>query len=83
MQEKIERDCAAGVEEQIGEMKAEGIRIPEKVINDEGKVLHRPIMPRERIGKEMMPKDFERKKGTLDERTVAREKRIVPDELPG
>ena len=83
MQEKIECNCAASVEEQIGKMKAEGIRVPEKVIYDERKVLHRPIMPRERIGKKMMPKDFEREERTLDERTVAREERIVPDELPG
>jgi hypothetical protein len=40
-------------------------------------------MSRERIWKEMVPKDLEREEGTFDERTVAREKSIVPDELPG
>ena len=83
LQKKKQRDRAPGMEEQIGEMKTEGVGMPEKVIDDEREVLHRPIMPGERIGKEVMPKDLEREQRAFDEGAVAREKGVVPDKLAG
>jgi hypothetical protein len=40
-------------------------------------------MTRERIGKEMVPKDLEREERTFYERAVAREEAIIPDEFTG
>ena len=69
------------MQQQIGEMKAEGVGIPEKVIGHEREVLHRPIMPGERVREEMVPEDLEREQRAFDEGAVAREKFVVPQEF--
>src|SRR5258708_7390656 len=58
------------------------ISIPNQVIENVGDVLDRPIMRRKGIEKEIVPETLQDKERALDERIVARQVLIVPDELP-
>jgi hypothetical protein len=62
----------------------ESIRVvgPESIIDHEGKILHRPIMRRKGVEKEIVPKGFQREERALDERVALREIVIIPDQLP-
>ena len=62
------------MQEEIRQVKAVGIAVPEKIIDDEGEILHRSIMRGEGIEKEVMTKRFEDEKRTFDERVVSNEK---------
>ena len=62
-------------------MKAIGVGVPEEVIEHVGHVLDWPVMHRERIQEQMMPKRFEDEDGAADERIVPGEKGVIPDQL--
>src|SRR5438270_3199460 len=67
--------------ENIRQVKAISVGVPEEVIEHVGHVLDWPVMHRERIQEQMMPKRFEDEDGTADERIVPGEKGVVPDQL--
>ena len=62
------------MQEEVRQVKAVGIAIPEKIIDDEREILHRSVMRGEEIGKEIVTKRFEDEKRTLNERVVSNEK---------
>ena len=70
-QQRIKKQPARDVEEEIGQVKSVGVVVPEEIIGDEGEILHRPIMRRVGIEKEVMTKRFENEKRTFDERIFA------------
>ena len=80
-QQQIKQQTARDVEEEIGQMKAIEIAVPKKIIDDEGEILHGPIMRGVGIEKEMMTKRFEDKKRTLHERVISNKIYIVPNHL--
>ncbi len=70
------------MEQNIRQVKAKSIVIPQPVIKHVGDILDWPVMDRERIKEEVMSETLENKKGTLDEGIVTREIIVVPDKLP-
>src|SRR5881394_909663 len=62
-------------------METELVRIPKKIVENEGDILDRPIMGGERIQKQIMPKSLQDQERTLDQRVVVRQVLVVPDTL--
>src|SRR4030081_3759899 len=57
------------------------IGVPNQVIENVGDVLDWPVMGRKGIEKEIVPKTLQDKERALDERIVARQVQVVPDQL--
>ncbi len=79
MEQKVEQNAAAGVQEHVREMKSELVRIPKEIVEDEGNVLNRAIMGRERIQEQIVTEGFRDQEWALDEWIVARQILIVPN----
>ena len=69
------------MQECVGEMEAELVRIPKEVIKNVRDILDRSVMRRERIQKQIMSERFGNKDRTLNEWIVVREILVVPDAL--
>ena len=67
--------------ENIREMEPVGVSVPDEVIENVGDVLDRPVMGREGIEEEVMPKALQNQERALDERIVVGQVLIVPDQL--
>ena len=72
-QQQIEKQTARDVQEEIGQMKAVQVAVPEEIIGDKGEILGRPIMRSVGIEKEIMTERFENEERTFDERVVSDE----------
>ena len=70
------------MEQDVRQMEAVGIGVPEKIIQDEGGVLDRSIMPGEGVEKKMVAEGLEDQDRTFDERIIARQILIIPHQLP-
>ena len=81
-QQKIQQDSAADMPEKIGEMISVRVRVPDQIIQKIGDVLHRTVVRRGSVEREKMPERFRNEQGTLDERIVANEPGVIPNELP-
>ena len=80
-EQQVEQDPAADMPENIREMEAVGIGVPNQVIENVGDVLDRPIMGGEGIEKEIMPERLQDEDRAFDEGIVVGEVLVVPNEL--
>ena len=67
------------MQQHVRHVKSPRVCVPEKVIDHVGDVLDRPVMGRERVDKQIVPKRFQNEERALDKRIVAREVIIVPN----
>src|SRR5438105_6390751 len=70
--QKVEKYSAAGVKQNVGQMKSEFVGVPKKVVQDERDVLNWPIVSRQRVEEQVMSKRFRNQKRALDDRIVMR-----------
>src|SRR4029077_12647502 len=64
-------------------MVTERISVPDEVIKKIGDVLERPVMRRRAVEREIMTKSFAEKQRAFDQRIIANERSIIPDQLAG
>jgi hypothetical protein len=77
-EQPVQQQAGANVQEDVAEVKTGCVGVPEKVIDHVGKILHRPVMTRIRVEKEIVAKCFEREQRAFDEWVVSREEQVVP-----
>jgi hypothetical protein len=70
------------VQQRIGEVEAKFVGVPKEIIKDEGDILNRSVVGRERIQKQVVAERFQDKERALNERIVARKILVVPNSLP-
>jgi hypothetical protein len=80
-EQQVEQDPTADMPENIREMEAVGIGVPNQVIENVGDVLDRPVMRGEGIEKEIMPERLQDEDRAFDKGIVVRQVLVVPDEL--
>src|SRR6266404_3781749 len=81
LEQQIEQNATAHMPENVREMEAVRIGVPNQVIENVGNVLDRSIMRRKRVEKEVVSKTLQDQDWTFDERIVAGQVLIVPDKL--
>ena len=72
-EQPVEQQAGADVQENVAKMKTSRVGIPEKVIDHVGKILHRPVMTRIGVEKEIVAECFEGEQRAFDEWIVSRE----------
>ena len=72
-EQPVEQQARADVQENVAKVKTDCVGVPEKVIDHVGKILHRPVMTRIGVEKEIVAECFEREQRAFDEWIVSRE----------
>ena len=81
LKQKIEQDSAGHMPQDTREMESVAFGVPNQVIENIGEILDWPVVPSVRIGKEIMAERFQDQERALDQRIVASQIDIVPDEI--